>query len=116
MKKSLLFALLCSFVLVGCEDKNGVDYSDYPIAGKSYKTEGVGNYYDIYVFANNGTCKADGYIDDEFIGSIDDYWYWMEGDSIFIDVSPKRDFKFLSGCYHATYITINNQKATLVVD
>lgn len=114
MKKSLLFALLCSFILVGCEDKNGVDYSDYPIAGKSYKTEGGSNFYEIYEFAKNGTCKSDHYIDDEYVMTISDYWYWMEGDSIFIDVSPKRDFKYKRGCYHTKYITISNQKATLV--
>ena len=115
MKKTMLLLALCA-MFVGCEDKNGVAYSDYPIAGKSYKTEGVGSYYDIYVFAINGTCKADGYIDDRFIGSISDYWYWMEGDSIFIDVEPKRNFKYKRGCYHTTYITIDNQKASMVVN
>lgn len=115
MKKSILLALLCAFVFVGCESGDAIDYSNYPIAGKSYKTELIGgNYYDIYIFSKDGTCRADGYIDDIFVGSIDDYWWWMEGDSIFIDVSPNRDYKFIDGCFHENYIVIMDFNATLV--
>lgn len=114
MKKSILLALICAFVFVGCESGDAIDYSNYPIAGKSYKTEGGSDFYNIYTFTKDGTCKSEHYINDKYVSTISDYWWWMEGDSIFINVSPKRDFKYKRGCYHTTYIILDHRKGTLV--
>ena len=116
MKKFLFLLAFMPLVLGGCEDKNGIKYADYPIAGKSYKhiVGSESKYYDIYVFSKNGRCRADGYINYKFIGSIDDYRYWMEGDSVFIDTEQKRYYKFIRMKYHQNYLTYGNDTLRLV--
>lgn len=114
--KKLLFPLFMMLFLVGCEEKTdmfGIKYSDYPIAGKAYKHSIVG-YYDIYVFDTDGRCRADGYIDDRFVGSIDDYYWWMVEDSIFIDVDKKRNHKYMHGKYFGEYIILDGDTMQFV--
>ncbi len=103
MKKSLLFALLCSFVLVGCEDKNGVDYSDYPIAGKSYKTELIdGTDYDIISFNNNGSGIYEAVWSE---GKSNKRIYWtMEGNRIDVYYNAKHTDFLDYFIYHDTYL------------
>lgn len=117
MKRYIFLFALFALALVGCEDNNGVKFSDYPIAGKSYKHNVVDNYYDIYVFKTDGRCSADGYSEEKYIGSIDDYYWWMEGDSIFIDCGKdgyKRKYKYMRGAYFENYIVLNRDTMTIV--
>ena len=85
MKKLLLLCLV-ALALVGCKDKNGISYADYPIAGKAYKhvssTEGD---YSVYVFEKNGKAQMDYYHSDgELDFSMSKRYWWMEKDSVFI--------------------------------
>lgn len=107
MKRSIFLFALCALALLGCEDKNGVKYSDYPIAGKSYITKDYTDWYNIYRFYNNGECDAESYINGKYVDTIDDYRYFMEGDSIFISIDKDPTYKFLRGFYHNGNITIS---------
>lgn len=114
MKKLLLPLLL--FVLVGCEktDMFGIKYSDYPIAGKAYITKDYTDWYNIYRFYENGECDAESYSNGKHIDTIDDYRYFMEGDSIFISIDSNPKYKFLQGCYNNEYnITISGTEYVL---
>ena len=106
---------LLAAVCVGCKDKNGVSYSDYPVAGKSYKYVLLPEFYYIYVFADNGICRIDLYEDYKLSSSDVYYWYyWMEGDSIFMDTERARKDKVKKMKYHSSYITYDNDTLMLV--
>lgn len=105
MKKIMLLLALCA-MFVGCEDKNGVSYSDYPVAGKSFKhldEDGDGD-YTIYRFSKNGRLYKDYYYDDKREFGVVNYW-WMEGDSVFAESGKERKDKIFRGCYYGDFIS-----------
>ena len=130
MKKFLfLFAVILPILFLSCSkqtkdepsqtQKDDFDYSIYKVCGKQYKRQldseiDKGN-YDIFKFQSNGKCDVDYYFNNIYSGDgIYDYYYWMVGDSIFIDCSPKRDYKYIKGIYYDDHIVLDNFNMTLV--
>lgn len=116
-KYILLFTLLISLSFSSCKDENEIFYMDYPLAGNSYRPLRPKGCHNRYFFSKTGTCVVDHYIDDTYIGNIDNYYYWMQGDSIFFDTDHKRDDKILKGYYYKIdFITIEDKNFWLFYD
>lgn len=102
VKKSILLALLCAFVFVGCESGDAIDYSDSRVAGRSYVEQKYGG-CELH-FGMKGDVKL---IEHSEAGTTDitNQLYKMIADTIYTyndkTYSDVRD-KFI---YHDTYLT-----------
>ena len=113
MKKSLLFALLCSFVLVGCEDKNGVDYSDSRVAGRSYIEQKYGG-TELH-FGMKGDVKL---VEHSEAGTTDkiNQFYKMIADTIYTYNDKTYSDVRQKYIYHDTYLTSYYSKDYILIE
>ena len=96
---------LLAAVCVGCKDKNGVSYSDYPVAGKSYKytSEYTPNTFDIISFGKHNNTAT--YRCERVYGNKNfKQYYTMSGDVICLYNDAKQTDLLDSFFYNNTYL------------